>query len=81
MQCRKCRFQNPEGAKYCSECGARLELACPHCRKANPAESKFCNECGRNLRDSEEAPATTSASQRPPYTPKFLAETYLAKPG
>jgi rRNA maturation endonuclease Nob1 len=25
MKCPKCQFENPEGAKFCNECGHRLE--------------------------------------------------------
>ena len=25
MQCPKCQFENPDGIKFCGECGAKLE--------------------------------------------------------
>jgi len=49
MKCPKCQFENPEGAKFCNECGSKLQLACPECGKVNPTGSKFCNECGERL--------------------------------
>lgn len=49
MKCPKCQFENPEGAKFCNECGNKLQLACPECGKVNPTGSKFCNECGERL--------------------------------
>jgi class 3 adenylate cyclase/tetratricopeptide (TPR) repeat protein len=49
MKCPKCQFENPESAKFCSECGNKLEIRCPECEKVNPLGSKFCNECGRTL--------------------------------
>ena len=49
MRCLKCQFDNPPDAKFCNECGNKLELACPQCTKVNPAGSKFCNECGQSL--------------------------------
>ena len=49
MECSKCKFENAEGAKFCNECGGKLELACQGCGKANPHGSKFCNECGQSL--------------------------------
>ena len=30
MQCPKCQFDNREGAKFCKECGAKLEITCPN---------------------------------------------------
>jgi class 3 adenylate cyclase/tetratricopeptide (TPR) repeat protein len=55
MKCKKCDFENPDGAKFCNECGSKLELTCPQCSKVNPAGSKFCNECGNNLTNSSTA--------------------------
>ncbi|MFB0520111.1 MAG: zinc ribbon domain-containing protein, partial [Desulfatiglandales bacterium] len=49
MKCPKCAFKNQEGAKFCNECGNKLEVACPECGKINLLGSKFCNECGHNL--------------------------------
>ncbi len=49
MRCPACGHENPEGAKFCNECAAKIELTCPRCNKINPPESKFCNECGTNL--------------------------------
>ena len=75
MNCRRCRQDNPPGAKFCSGCGARLEAVCPACGHGNAPGSRFCNECGTPLAASP-APATTVASPRS-YTPPYLAEKIL----
>jgi class 3 adenylate cyclase/tetratricopeptide (TPR) repeat protein len=49
VKCPKCKFENPEAAKFCNECGSKLEIACPQCGEVNPVGSKFCNECGHAL--------------------------------
>ena len=49
MKCPKCQFDNKEGAKFCLECGERLELQCPQCGKPLPLLAKFCDECGQRL--------------------------------
>ena len=49
MQCPECRFDNPEEAKFCNECGCAISAKCPSCEKMNPPGSKFCNECGSSL--------------------------------
>ncbi len=51
MKCPECQFENLEGAKFCNECGCRLELECPECRKVNPLGSIFCSECGQRLKE------------------------------
>jgi class 3 adenylate cyclase/predicted ATPase len=49
MICPKCQSDNELGAKFCNECGTKLEIACPECGKTNRPDSKFCNECGLKL--------------------------------
>jgi len=49
MDCYKCQFDNPEGVKYCEQCGTKLELVCLKCRTALPLDSRFCNRCGERL--------------------------------
>ena len=76
MKCPKCQFDNLEGAKFCNECGNKLELACPECGKVNPLGSKFCNECGHDLRKPKEVPPV-DYDQPQSYTPKHLADKIL----
>ena len=49
MECPSCHFLNTEGARFCNECGQKLDVICPNCEKPNMPGSKFCNECGQNL--------------------------------
>ena len=88
MKCPKCQFENSDDAKFCNECGNKLELACPECGKVNPLGSKFCNECGHNLTlPSEPTPSPTPRDlsfdekldkiQR--YLPKGLTEKILSQ--
>jgi membrane protease subunit (stomatin/prohibitin family) len=52
--CPKCGAGNLANAKFCNECGARMEVAgqavlCAKCGAQVPAGSKFCNECGTKV--------------------------------
>jgi ribosomal protein L40E len=54
--CQSCGASNPVGTKFCSECGAKIEIPappqekfCPDCGAKLPAESKFCGECGHRF--------------------------------
>ena len=49
MKCPECQFENEPDAKFCSQCGYKLELICPECGKINRSSSKFCNQCGNDL--------------------------------
>ena len=49
MKCLKCQVENPEGKKFCGECGTKLESFCPHCHSPSAPQFKFCGECGHSL--------------------------------
>jgi class 3 adenylate cyclase/tetratricopeptide (TPR) repeat protein len=53
MECPKCKFENREGARFCKECGAKLEDACLQCGTVYQVGSKFCDECGYKLEAEE----------------------------
>jgi class 3 adenylate cyclase/tetratricopeptide (TPR) repeat protein len=76
MQCLQCQIDNPENAKFCNECGRKLELVCTNCNKANPPGSKFCNACGQNLNGLRRPPALDYTKPQS-YTPKYLADKIL----
>ena len=76
MQCPKCQFDNRKGAKFCKECGVKLELVCPKCSAFFTPDSKFCDECGQDLTVIYEA-ADVDYSAPKSYTPKFLADKIL----
>jgi tetratricopeptide (TPR) repeat protein len=65
MRCPKCQADNPDGVKFCGECGQplRTELVCPACGHKNPTSIKFCHECGHSL--AEPVPETTWPSLEP----------------
>jgi len=46
MQCPKCQFRNPDGLKFCNDCGQKLTIVCPSCQSVNQPSSRFCGECG-----------------------------------
>ena len=54
MKCSKCQFENPEGSKFCLECGDQLENKCANCSQVLPTAAKFCNECGHNMQEVQE---------------------------
>jgi predicted ATPase/class 3 adenylate cyclase len=73
MLCLKCQQENPAGAKFCGECGARLAPTCPSCETPHRADQKFCWECGTRLVEPTAATAGTPGS----HIPRHLAERIL----
>ena len=61
IRCATCGLSLPDGARFCSQCGAavapapspaagkRATKACPSCGHANRASSEFCVQCGTQL--------------------------------
>src|SRR2546428_543319 len=62
MLCPQCHTANSDDARFCEQCGARLELSCPSCgAPANP-RARFCRKCGTQIGEppAPAAPARTS---------------------
>jgi class 3 adenylate cyclase/tetratricopeptide (TPR) repeat protein len=76
MKCSECQFDNREGAKFCKECGAKLELTCPECGSIYAFDSKFCDECGHDISKPIEA-FLLDYSKPKSYTPTFIANKVL----
>ena len=70
MTCPRCQAENDAGARFCEDCGARLEVACPSCGTPVTPGKKFCRSCGAALE-----PSRFTSPQS--YTPKHLAEKIL----
>ncbi len=88
MRCSGCGHDNKDEAKFCNECGTKLEIVCASCSTPNPPGSKFCSECGTSLtspssisKTPDTGRRTLDANTQPPvsYTPKHLAERILAE--
>jgi class 3 adenylate cyclase/tetratricopeptide (TPR) repeat protein len=84
MKCQKCKFENPEGIKFCGECGAKLERVCPNCKSSSPPNFKFCGECGHSfIVSSKIQPKELSFDEKlnkiQKYLPKGLTEKILAQ--
>ena len=77
MHCPRCQSDNPEGAKFCIECGTPVKASCPQCGADTLPRAKFCAECGTPL--TAQSPASPAAPSPSPlrYTPGYLAEKIL----
>jgi class 3 adenylate cyclase len=57
MLCVKCKTENPDGLKFCNECGAIFLTPCASCGFENVPAAKFCGQCGSALRSAPTAAA------------------------
>lgn len=66
MKCKKCGAENPDGAKFCSLCGSKLEAnVCPKCGTSNPDDARFCSLCGASLSKDEVFEAEPQFDSKP----------------
>lgn len=53
QKCPKCGAANLANAKFCTECGSKMEASgqqsCAKCGAQMPSGAKFCNECGNKV--------------------------------
>lgn len=75
MKCSNCAHENPPEARFCQNCGTRLQRTCPNCSTANDPDARFCKNCGTKLHDMQETatpsstPATLTLRQEYPQAP------------
>jgi class 3 adenylate cyclase/tetratricopeptide (TPR) repeat protein len=84
MKCPECQFENPEGAKFCNECGKSLQLICAECGKGNAAGSRFCGACGhilplRSETTHRELPFSEKLDRIQKYLPKGIVDRVLSR--
>lgn len=52
--CKNCGAQITDGAKFCPECGEKIETktnnCCPKCGNEIESDEEFCSKCGENLK-------------------------------
>jgi class 3 adenylate cyclase len=77
MHCPSCGFENPEGLKFCNDCGAPLRMPCAQCGFVNQPQAKFCGACGTPLTAQTPAPPAAPPLSPLRYTPGYLAEKIL----
>ena len=69
MQCKQCGFTNPEGMKFCGQCGKALSIVCHQCQQENPGNFKYCGFCAADLSDTDtQRIQTTPISKTPSFS-------------
>jgi class 3 adenylate cyclase/tetratricopeptide (TPR) repeat protein len=75
MHCPRCRSDSPASARFCTQCGARLQRQCPGCSAELGDGVRFCGQCGRPVETP--GPAQPRFTSPETYTPRHLAEKIL----
>ena len=53
MKCPNCNEEIENDSKFCSNCGAKMELHCPKCNDIIKSNDKFCSNCGYKLTSTD----------------------------
>src|SRR5688500_5113717 len=46
ITCSRCQTINPDGARFCLNCGLPLSISCPNCGTTLAPGARFCHHCG-----------------------------------
>ena len=80
MKCSNCSYENLPDARFCQNCGNRLQRICPNCSIVNNLEARFCKNCGTRLQDLA-TPASASASASTTLHQEYEQNASVATPG
>src|SRR5215475_3523128 len=75
MHCPRCRCENADASRFCTQCGARLQRQCGSCGADLVEGVRFCGQCG--LAVDTPRPAQPRFASPEAYTPRHLAEKIL----
>ena len=64
MRCPHCTADNPDGHRFCGQCGGTLARRCPACDGEVEAHARFCGQCGAAL-DAGSPPSVAHAPVAP----------------
>ena len=70
MKCQNCGAELRDGARFCRECGTRVQYSSPrYCRECGspiPQDNKFCPSCGAALFDIKRTEAEGDKEEKAP---------------
>jgi class 3 adenylate cyclase/tetratricopeptide (TPR) repeat protein len=68
--CGSCGTENPEGYRFCGQCGSNLAVtSCSSCGRVNGLDQAFCGQCGASLlvTDTDSGAETNLSAQTHPF--------------
>ena len=77
MVCPSCTTENPQGKKFCIECGRPLALSCESCGAALVGNEKFCGECGAPA-SAQVVPSAAAPAREAPVAERRLVSVLFA---
>jgi class 3 adenylate cyclase/tetratricopeptide (TPR) repeat protein len=78
MICPECQTENPEGARFCFNCGTALSRPCANCGTLLLAGARFCFNCGHPTEAAPAGPPTPVRAQQD-VLQRYIPRELLAK--
>jgi len=81
MICTSCRYEIPDGQKFCTNCGVKLifsGVGCPSCKSVNSPTGKYCGNCGESLATGIMKRSDHEQGERPIQEEQKLATALVA---
>jgi len=81
MRCPSCGHQARDGAAFCGECGARLEITvrCAGCGVHNPSGQRFCSACGERVGGRADVDTTVTRGPLSFVDGRYRVERFLGE--
>src|SRR3954454_17995923 len=77
ITCPSCAAENPEGKRFCGDCGTALAAVCPSCGSVVEPGKKFCGDCGAPLAGTAPAAQSVPPTQAVADATRRVAERRL----
>ncbi len=80
MRCPRCGHENPEGQRFCGDCGIAISATCGTCGSLNAPGQRFCGSCGAPLAPAAETGRAGSQAEQaiPTTTERRLVSVLFA---
>jgi class 3 adenylate cyclase/tetratricopeptide (TPR) repeat protein len=79
MKCSNCQSENPQGARFCTNCGTQFPQKCSNCATTLKEAARFCHNCGHPVSADTSSSQPTPASPTSPTSTEQLIQRYLPK--
>jgi class 3 adenylate cyclase len=78
MKCPTCQTLNPQGARFCFNCGNALSISCSNCGTSLSPGAKLCPNCGQPV-TTQPASLTQSAAPDQSVTETDLLQRFIPR--
>jgi class 3 adenylate cyclase/tetratricopeptide (TPR) repeat protein len=79
MNCPNCQTRNPDGARFCFNCGTALAQTCKNCGASLQPGARFCHNCGQAVQEGDTAQEPPAKAQAEDVIQRYIPKELLAK--